>query len=343
VEHIPTPLQSATYYCVDEKRGYVELYRHLTDQPQSKKPELGELERLPTLEPLERKQDFFAVRLSLAKLPSTSPDLFGREKELKMLDEAWEDENTCVVSLVAFGGVGKTALVNVWLNEMQRDHYRGADRVYGWSFYSQGAREGAQASADVFIATALGWFGDPDPTQGSPWDKGERLAGLVKRQRTLLILDGLEPLQYPPGEMAGRLKDPGLQCLLRELARQNPGLCVITTRLGVDDLKEYTEPYVKRVDLEHLSAEAGMQLLRNLGADGIDDELKQAVHEFDGHALALTLLGRYLAVVYKGDIRERDKIAELTKEPKQGGHARRVMESYEKWFEGQPELDEGWS
>jgi hypothetical protein len=33
----------------------------------------------------------------------------------------------------------------------------------------------SQVSADQFIAAALTWFGDPDPTQGSPWDKGERL------------------------------------------------------------------------------------------------------------------------------------------------------------------------
>lgn len=39
--------------------------------------------------------------------------------------------------------------------------------------YSQGAAEGRQVSADQFIAAALTCFGDPDPTAGSPWDKGE--------------------------------------------------------------------------------------------------------------------------------------------------------------------------
>jgi len=72
---------------------------------------------------------------------------------------------------------------------------------------------------------------------------------------------------------------------------------------------------------------------------GTADELKEAVDEFDGHALALTLLGRYLAVVYNGDVRQRDKIASLTKEPQQGGHAKRVMESYERWFKDKPELN----
>jgi hypothetical protein len=255
-----------------------------------------------------------------------------------MLDTAWENHRTNVISLVAWGGVGKTALVNKWLLQMGEEDYRGAERVYGWSFHSQGAAEGKQVSADQFIAAALDWFGDPDPTKGSPWDRGERLAELVRKQRTLLILDGLEPLQYPPGEMEGRLKDPGLQCLLRGLARHNPGLCIITTRLEADDLKDFVGTSVERFPLEHLSPKAGAALLVHLGVLGSPDELRQATDEFDGHALALTLLGRYLAVVYKGDIRKRDRIARLTKEKKRGGHARRVMESYEGWFEGKPEL-----
>lgn len=278
-------------------------------------------------------------KIALAKLPSTSPDLFGREKELKILDEAWENPKTNIVSLIAWGGVGKTALINVWLGKMCDEQYRGAERVYGWSFYSQGASEKKQVSTDLFIASALEWFGDSDPNKGTPWEKGERLADLIKKKRTLLILDGLEPLQNPPGERQGKIKDPALQCLLRELAIHNPGLCIITTRLKVDDIKDFEGKTVQNIPLEKLSDEAGAQFLRHLGVEGTDDELKQAVVEFDGHALALSLLGRYLAIVYQGDIRQRDKIARLTDEQKQGGHARRVIESYEKWFEGKPELN----
>jgi len=89
-----------------------------------------------------------SIKISLAKLPSTNPELFGREKELKMLDEAWGNPKTNIVSLIAWGGVGKTALVSAWLNRMARDNYRGAERVFGWSFYSQGAAENKQTSSD---------------------------------------------------------------------------------------------------------------------------------------------------------------------------------------------------
>ncbi len=277
-------------------------------------------------------------KISLAKLPSTSPELFGREKELKILDEAWGNPKTNILSLIAWGGVGKTALINVWLSKLCDEQYRGAERVYGWSFYSQGASENKQVSTDLFIASALGWFGDADPNKGTPWEKGERLADLIKKKSTLLILDGLEPLQNPPGEKQGRIKDPALKCLLRELAIHNPGLCIITTRLEVDDIKDFDGKTVQNIPLEKLSPEAGAEFLQHLGVKGTPDELKQASNEFEGHALALSLLGRYLAIVYQGDIRQRDKIARLTDEQRQGGHARRIIESYEKWFEGKPEL-----
>ncbi|NQE46329.1 hypothetical protein C5S31_09945 [ANME-1 cluster archaeon GoMg2] len=278
-------------------------------------------------------------KISLAKLPSTNPELFGRDKELERLDEVWDNTETNIICLVAWGGVGKTALVNTWLSRMRLDNFRGAERVFGWSFYSQGAAEGKQASADQFIASALKWFGDLEPDAGSPWEKGERLAEFVRNQKTLLILDGLEPLQHPFREEEGRIMDPGLQSLVRELANYNPGLCVITTRLDVDDIKDFRGTSVENKHLEYLSDEVGMDLLKHLGVKGADDELKQAVREFDGHALAMMLLGTYLSIVYKGDVRKRDRIATLTKENKYGGHARRVMESYEVWLKDQPELD----
>ena len=106
------------------------------------------------------------------------------------------------------------------------------------------------SSADEFLDAALHWFGDPDPRLGTAWEKGERLAKLVGHRRTLLVLDGLEPLQNPPGAQEGRLRDPSLQALLRELAAFNMGLCVITTRLPVADLSDHERSSALRRHLE---------------------------------------------------------------------------------------------
>jgi tetratricopeptide (TPR) repeat protein len=279
-----------------------------------------------TLPPLPRD------KISIARLPTSGSDLFGRDAELQLLDDAWADPNTNIITFIAWGGVGKTALVNHWLKQrMALENYRGADHIYGWSFYSQGTSERA-TSADLFIDQALRWFGDTDPTVGSVWDKGERLARFIRQTRTLLVLDGLEPLQHPPGPQEGRLKDAALQALLVELAAQQTGLCVISTRERVGDLVEFENSTVVQHDLDQLSPQAGAQLLRALQVKGDDDELEQAATEYEGHALALTLLGSYLADVCGGDIRRRNEIKSLEEDVRHGRHAERVMRAYEKWL-----------
>jgi hypothetical protein len=119
------------------------------------------------------------------------------------------------------------------------------------------------------------------------------LAKRVAHRRTLLILDGLEPFQNPPGPQEGRIREPSLQALLRELAAFNKGLCVITTRFSVADVAGHEGDSTLHRDLEQLSSDAGAKLLRALGVKGDEAELRGASDEFSGHCLALTLLGSY--------------------------------------------------
>jgi serine/threonine protein kinase len=160
-------------------------------------------------------------KTSVSRLPITGSDVFGREEDIAFLEAAWANQQINLVTIIAWAGVGKSTLVNHWLARMAAKHYRSAELVFGWSFYRQGT-SGGTSSADEFLDAALAWFGDPDPRIGTAWEKGERLAKLVAHRRTLLILDGLEPLQNPPGPQEGRVHDPSLQAFLRELAAFNP-------------------------------------------------------------------------------------------------------------------------
>jgi hypothetical protein len=165
------------------------------------------------------------------------------------------------------------------------------------------------------------------------------LAKLISDRRTLLILDGLEPLQNPPGPQEGRLREPSLQALLREVAAFNKGLCVITTRTPVADIADHERTSALRRDLNQLSSDAGAKLLRALGVKGDEAELRTASDEFRGHCLALTLLGSYLTDAYNGEIRCRNEVSEhLAHDVRLGVHARKVMESYQTWFGEGPEL-----
>ncbi len=348
-QYIPTILKGATFYCLDTDDGYDDLYRRLTKQPRVEKPAIGTIKERPPVTPEtpETPVSRDTVDISLYRLPVTGDRLFGRERELAFLDDAWTDNHTHIATLTAWGGVGKTALVNEWLNGMETHNYGGAQKVYGWSFYSQGAEEGKQASADDFFQETLQWFGDAHPEAGSLVDKGRRLARLAREQKALMVLDGLEPLQYPPGEVQGldgKLKDQGMAAFLKELAGGNPrhpGLCVITTRVTVTDLTHRKGYAVKENRLEHLSESAGVELLKYLGVTtGREKDFKAAVTEYGGHALALTLLGLYIKRVHEGDIRRRDEILKLTKgKIAAGHHAQKVMEAYESWLGDSPERD----
>ncbi|MCB1958290.1 MAG: hypothetical protein KDG55_21645, partial [Rhodocyclaceae bacterium] len=264
-----------------------------------------------------------------------------------VLDDAWSEPGTAVVELIAPGGTGKTALAKRWLDGLRAKGWNGAARVYGWSFYSQGTGEGRQASEDHFLAAAIDWFSIEIEASANPADKGRALADALAASRTLLVLDGLEPLQYPPGPMAGELRAPGLKTLLTQLAAAgHPGLCLLTSREWLQDLGEWvrkgTNPNgaVLRLDLGNLSDADGAALLHAGGANQAgaaaigpeDEELKQASREVRGHALTLSLLGRYLARTKGGDIRQRDRVGLTRADRDARGHAAKVVAAYETWF-----------
>jgi tetratricopeptide (TPR) repeat protein len=280
----------------------------------------------------------------IAGLPETAYErLVGREAELKRLDEAWADSKTNILSLIAEGGAGKSALVNEWLKRLQANNYRGAEAVLGWSFYSQGTKERA-TSADVFLNWALDKLGITIET-ASATAKGEAIAEAMMRCRVLLLLDGVEPLQHGLDTQLGQLKDQGLRALLRRFvatpAAEAHGLVVLTSRLAVKDIGRWQDGAAPVVDIERLSDEAGAALLRDNGVWGTDKELKAAAHDFGGHPLALGLLASFLKETQTGDVRRRDRIRAYFADPDnpRHDHAKRVMESYEKeWLVRQPVL-----
>jgi|HubBroStandDraft_2_1064218.scaffolds.fasta_scaffold05884_2 tetratricopeptide (TPR) repeat protein len=277
-------------------------------------------------------------------LPETAYErLVGRDDELKRLDDAWTDDKTNILSLVAEGGAGKSALVNEWLKRLQADNYRGAEAVLGWSFYSQGTKERA-TSADEFLNWALDKLGIKLETT-SATAKGEAIAEVMMRRHVLLVLDGVEPLQHGLDTQLGQLKDQGLRALLRRFATTPPaqanGLMVLTSRLAVKDIARWQDSAAPVVDVERLSDEAGAALLRDNSVWGIDMELKVAAHDFGGHPLALGLLASFLKETQTGDVRRRDHIRAYfaDSDNPRHDHAKRVMESYEKeWLVGKPVL-----
>ena len=188
--------------------------------------------------------------------------------------------------------------------------------------------------------------------------KAKRLAQLVGGRCALLILDGVEPLQYPPSSVAfppGQLEDQGIAKLLKDLALTSRGLCIVTTRYAIPDLDVFKGQAMLEEKLTRLSRENGVRLLKSIGVKGSErrniplndgdpngakvNEFELLVEDVKGHALTLQIMGGFLSRAFGGDIRQRDRVKfEKADEKIDGGHAFRAMAAYAKWMEdGSPE------
>ena len=268
------------------------------------------------------------------RLPTVKGKFFGREDELQLLDDAWRSKQSTIVEFVASGGTGKTKLLRHWLDRSLADKAMGINALIAWSFYSQGASEDKQISSRLFLDHALAKLGSSRTDFSSEEDRGEYLAEQLSQHRCLLILDGLEPLQHATSANRGELKDRALRQLLRTLALDNQGLCVITTRIAVDELKD-REPQVIQKELDNLQAADAVKLLQHLQVHGTDSELQAAAKDYGCHALSISLLGNLLHKLHGGDIRKRDLISDLADSAsvdKDSRHAFQIMQSYEEWF-----------
>jgi len=246
------------------------------------------------------------TRFDLSRLAATAPAV-GRADEIEALTADWLAPAKKLLWIRADAGAGKSTLVNAWLASLREAGFRGADRVFGWTFHGQGAGP-AHASVDAFLDYALRWLGDDRPAAGSPWERGHRLGRLVQGQRTLLVLDGMEDHQGEPDEAGDALlRDPALAALLRSLERHNPGLCVITSRkglkkpsaLGDEASREKGRGKGKKsgTDLTLDEATAG-ELFEGLPVTR--DQVQTAVRKLKGHPFALAVLAAHLRKVSDG-------------------------------------------
>lgn len=165
---IPEPLRSLTHYLLNSDENYNELYDFLLGQAGVEPRPIG------TLRIKERRRGVpltfneptilsdASPRISPLRLSVTGKNFVGREQELAMLDRAWNssgNQKINIVSLIGQGGEGKSAIALEWYLRKARERWQGANRVFDWTFYSQGTSAQSSASADDFFNFAFEWFG----------------------------------------------------------------------------------------------------------------------------------------------------------------------------------------
>ncbi len=233
------------------------------------------------------------VSLHVHHCTSVPYKFFGRTAELHLLHEALASAAVSLVALIGPGGQGKTAIVQHWLSELS-SRPSTADGVVLWSFYR--GKDGdlclRQLLADVTGAAVL-----PEASASYCVDK---LLSLLRHDRWVVVLDGLEVVQYESGPWLGRLIHPELGRLLEEIAIEpSPSLIVVTTRFPLPDLER--RRHARLVHLDSLDPASASGLLQSLGVKGSEADMQAAADFCGRHAKAVELLGTYLSHYHRGE------------------------------------------
>jgi tetratricopeptide (TPR) repeat protein len=180
--------------------------------------DLADLEAMLTQsEEIERTRPVLQPIVAPAVLPPTpylahpyalQENFTGRIRERKMLTAWFANGRRPVLTLSAMGGMGKSALVWVWLQRdvleqplpgltddpphaesLRMPEAKRPEGILWWSFYQ------SEASFIIFLDHALGYFGrgSLDPAaMPSTHDKVRKLLSLLEEHCFLVVLDGFE-------------------------------------------------------------------------------------------------------------------------------------------------------
>ena len=281
--------------------------------PPEKTPKFGEI--LP-------------LSLSLHNQTAPEPNFVGRKEMLEAITDWYKDPQVRIGALIGWGGVGKSALVRKWYDSLCENNVQ-PDGIFWWGFYRN-------AFLDSFLDSLLEY-----PAQGridlteikSTWQKVDKIKDFLHKGEYLIILDGLEEMQKgeESGEEFGCMAHRECTDLLRFLAdTKGKGLCLITTRYPLTDLKNYAGAAYQNKEIERLEIEDARELFNKVGVKGEQDEINKVIEEYGGHALSLTLLAGYLAQDYGGDIKKAKKIPPFHSDKEAGGRAHRILLWYAK-------------
>ncbi len=256
-----------------------------------------------------------------------APHFRGREELLKDLQLWWENPVTPdrVRSLVAIGGTGKTAVIECFLANIQKDKLRGS--VLVWSFYEE-------PNTDDFLReTCILFAGEEGEGVGGRLERLER--ALSGNEPHLLVLDGLERVQSEgkTGRAKGDLEDHRIRNLLRSIAS---GLgrtrAVITSRFKLSDLEQWEGAGYRSIPLDELDKKTAVSVLQAWGVKGDEKQLLRLAESVGRHALSVSVLGSYLNHYCHGDPEgaKEFRLDEISEDESQAAKLGRILAGYAK-------------
>ena len=263
--------------------------------------------------------------------------LIGRQAELNLLTD-WVAKrgsdvyHTRVLTIVAIGGMGKSALTWKWFNDIAPHEMQPLAGRLWWSFYESGA------TFENFVIRTLAYVSrrSREDIQKLPSpEREEQLLSILDREPFLFVLDGLEQVFIAYARMnAARLVDDNLDqhtanvvtgksglpkstvqsftgqhrlrktadlrtgAFLRKLATVRSARILVSTRLYPADLQTETgseRSGCQAIFLYGLADDDALNLWRAFGISGSRETLLPLFHTFDNHPLLIQVLAGEIA------------------------------------------------
>jgi hypothetical protein len=269
--HIPGPVGDTNFYLVQTERGYEDLYRRLTNQPRTVKPELGKLRSLPRGK--RKSEGAVGLESVFSNLPERNPFFTGREVVLAELQQVLTAQGRAALS--GLGGIGKTQTAVEYAYRHLAEYAR--------AFWTIADSREALVSSYVTVAGLLHLPESTAEEQTLAVDAVKRW--LDTHEGWLLILDNADDL--------------GMARAFLPVGKK--GQVLLTTRA------QATGAIARRVEIQEMGTEDGaLFLLRRaryiaedapLDAATAEDHrarAKEIVAQLDGLPLALDQAGAYI-------------------------------------------------
>ena len=279
-------------------------------------------------QPSENEKLTFPFPPNLHNQTPPEPNFVGRKEILETITEWYTNPEVRIGALIGWGGVGKSAIVRKWYDTLESNAIK-PDGIFWWGFYRN-------AYLDRFLDALLEYLAqgrvDLKEFRGT-WKKVDKIKELILEGEYLIILDGLEQMQKGEvsGEEFGSMAHRECSDLLRFLADgKDKGLCLITTRYPLTDIKNYEGTVYQKKEVKRLELEDARALFKKVGVEGSQDEIDSVIEEYGGHALSLILLSKYLVEDFGGDINKAKDIPPFHSDKEAGGKAHRILLWYER-------------